>query len=255
MVGNFTNGRQLNPEPINPHRIQSAFVNVISSMATQRLLKDLFRSYEQETGYPIHLQSMGGVTATETLRQGTAADIAILSSTAIDQLIVEGALVNNGRTDLFRSQTVMAVQAGQPHPPITTEEELRAAVLAANSIGYSSGPSGRAIAALFETWGITAEIADRIVIPPPGKPVGQLITEGTVELGFQQLPELQHLDGIEIVGPLPGSVSIESTFAAGIGPRCDDQEQVTELLEFLGSPQQFEIIRRHGMEPASPLAL
>ncbi len=206
-------------------------------------------------GIDIDLRSMGGVTATETLRQGTAVDIAILSSNAIDQLIAEGALVNIGRTDLFRSKTVMAVRAGQPHPPITTEEELRAAVLAAASIGYSSGPSGIAIAALFETWGITAEIADRIVIPPPGKPVGQLITEGTVELGFQQLPELQHLDGIEIVGPLPGSVSIESTFAAGIGPRCDDQEQVTELLEFLGSPQQFEIIRRHGMEPASPLAL
>ncbi len=203
----------------------------------------------------VDLQSMGGVTATETLRQGAAAGIAILSSAAIDQLVAEGVLVNDRKTDLFRSQTVMAVQAGQQHPPITTEEELCAAVLDANSIGCSSGPSGRAIAALFETWGITAEVSDRIVIPPPGKPVGQLITEGTVELGFQQLPELQHLDGIEIVGPLPVPVSIESTFAAGIGPRCDDQEQVTELLEFLGSPQQFEIIRRHGMEPASPLAL
>lgn len=220
-------------------------------MASRLLLEDLLRSYQHETGNSPDLESMGGVTAVQRIQQGEAADIAILSAGAIDQLMDEGKLLRGSKTDLFRSKTVMAVQAGQPQPSITTVEELSAAVLAATSIGVSSGPSGKAITALFEQWGITRAIADRLVVPPPGTPVGLLLAQGKIELGFQQLPELQHLDGVDIVGPLPDPIAITSTFAAAISPHCADQDQATDLLAFLGSQQHSEVIHHHGMEPAA----
>ena len=44
-------------------------------------------------------------------------------------------------------------------PDLTSEDAVRRAVLAARSLSYSTGPSGVALARLFERWGIAQEIA------------------------------------------------------------------------------------------------
>ena len=85
---------------------------------------------------------------------------------------------------------------------------------------------------------------------PAGVPVGALVARGKVTLGFQQLSELMHLDGIDVVGPLPDAVQITTTFSAGTGAGSAHADTVRELLASMASPAAFEAIRRHGMEPA-----
>ena len=70
-------------------------------------------------------------------------------------------------------------------------------MLAAPTVGYSTGPSGVALIQLFERWGIAEGSAGRLVQAPPGVPVGALVARGEVALGFQQLTELMHLQGID----------------------------------------------------------
>jgi molybdate transport system substrate-binding protein len=80
--------------------------------------------------------------------------------------------------------------------------------------------------------------------------VGRLVARGEVELGFQQLSELMHVDGIDVVGPLPPGVQIVTTFSGGV---CSAARQSTPraiLLAFMASPAAEEAKRRHGMEPA-----
>ena len=127
---------------------------------------------------------------------------------------------------------------------------LTAAGLAARTVGYSTGPSGVKLARLFERWGIAEQIADRIVTAPPGVPVGALVAQGAVELGFQQLSELMNLEGITLLGPLPPEVQITTTFSAGIATTSSRPEAVRELLDFLASPATAEAKRRNGMDPA-----
>ena len=94
--------------------------------------------------------------------------------------------------------------AVRARPDVADEAALKRAVLAARRISYSTGPSGVHLAKLFERWGIAAEIASRLVQAPPGVPVGSLVARGDVDLGFQQLSELMHLDGIDVLGRLAG---------------------------------------------------
>ena len=62
-------------------------------------------------------------------------------------------------------------------------------------------------------------IADRVVGKTKkieGTPVGEIVAKGEAEIGFQQLSELLPVPGITIVGPIPDSVQMITTFSAGV---------------------------------------
>ncbi len=222
----------------------------ISSMATRQVLAELCAAFEQRAGCEVSLESVGGVDAARRVQGGEPFDVVVLASSAIDALVGSGRVVAGSQVDLVRSGVAIAVRAGAPRPDIGSEDALRRAVQSARSVAYSTGPSGVQLAQLFERWGITAEIKDRIVQAAPGVPVGMLVARGEVELGFQQLSELMHLDGIDVIGPLPPAVQIVTTFAGAICTRSTQADAVRRLLDFMTSPLAADTIRRHGMEPA-----
>jgi molybdate transport system substrate-binding protein len=176
--------------------------------------------------------------------------VVVLAARAIDELAAAGHVLAGSRVDLVHSGVAVAVPANAPLPPIATEAQLRAAVLAAHRVGYSTGPSGTALMALFERWGIAAQIRERLVQAPAGTPVAQLVARGDVSLGFQQLSEMLHVEGIRIVGPLPPEVQIITTFSAGIASTCRDSAQAKHLIDHLAAADTAIIKQRQGMEPA-----
>jgi molybdate transport system substrate-binding protein len=222
----------------------------ISSMATRQVLAELARAFEQRSSCKVAIESVGGADAARRVEAGEPFDLAVLASEAIDRLTASGRIVPGSKLDLARSGVAVAVRAGAPRPAIDSEEAVRRTVQSARKIGYSTGPSGAHLARLFERWGIAEALEDRIVQAPPGVPVGTLVARGEVELGFQQLSELMHLEGIDVVGPLPPAIQVLTVFSAGICAASKQAEAVRRLLEFLASPLAAEAKRRHGMEPA-----
>ena len=225
-------------------------LHLISSMATRQLLQELVASPAAQALAHVRVESVGGVDAARRVQAGEAFDIVALGRGAMDTLAAGGHLVAGSVVDLVHSGVAVAVRAGAPRPDLGTEGAVRAAVLAARTIGYSTGPSGVQLARLFERWGIADEIRPRIVTPPPGIAVGSLIARGEVELGFQQLSEMLGVDGIDIVGPLPDEIQIITTFSAGIASTCTQPDAARALLAHLASPACDATMRAQGMEPA-----
>ena len=227
---------------------KSMTIKGVSSMATRQLLAELVADYTKQTAIDIQIESVGGVNAANRVLAGEYFDVVFLASEAIVQLIASGHIDPTSKVNLVNSGVAVAVKAGAAAPDISSEAALKAAVLAAKTISYSTGPSGVALAKLFERWGITEQIANRIVQAPSGVPVGSMVAKGEVELGFQQLSELIHLDGISIVGPLPPEIQITTTFSAGVCTASTQAGAVREMLAYMASPAAVTAKLRQGME-------
>ena len=228
----------------------SASIKIISSMATRQLLADLIAQFQLTSEQRVTVESVGGVDAAKRVRAGEAFDIVILSANVIEDLIEAGTIVAGSRVDLVKSGVSVAVRSGSPRPDIGSEETLRRAVVQARSISYSTGPSGVHLMKLFERWGIADDVKDRIIQAPPGVPVGTLVAEGKVELGFQQLSELMHVPGIDVLGSLPPAIQTVTTFSAGLATASTQPEAVRALLSFMASPAAAGPKVKNGMEPA-----
>ncbi len=226
-------------------------LKLISSMATRQVLAELAAVWQQASGVAVVIESVGGVDAAKRVQAGEAFDGVVLASDAIDKLMSGGQLLAGSRVDLVRSSVAVALKAGAPRPDISTESALRSAIVAAPTIGYSTGPSGVALVKLFERWGLLETLQARIVQAPPGVPVGTLVARGEVALGFQQLSELMHLDGIEVLGVLPEPVSITTVFSAAVCAASSQAQALGRLLAFMASAEAAAVKRRHGMEPAT----
>lgn len=226
-------------------------LRLISSMATKPLLADLVKLYTAHApDVQVQVESVGGVDAARRVQAGEAFDGVVLASDAIDKLIASGHVLTDSCADLVRSGVAVAVPAGAPVPDISTEAALKAAVLAAPTLGYSTGPSGVQLAKQFEAWGIAEQIAPRIVQAKPGIPVGSLVARGEVALGFQQLSEMLGVEGITIVGGLPQGVEIITTFSGSVAASCAQPDAMRALLVFWQSAACDALKRQHGMTPA-----
>ena len=224
-------------------------LKMISSMATRELLAGLAERYLRETGVAVQPRAAGGVEVAKRVSAGEGFDVVVLAAGAIDRLIAEGR-VTGARVDLVRSGVSIAVRDDAPRPAIGNEEEVKAAVRAAPSLSYSTGPSGVYLEKLFARWGILDEVRSRIVVPPPGVPVGSLVADGRVALGFQQLSELMNLKGITVLGPLPDAIQTLTVFSGGVCAASARPEEARALLDYLRSPAVAALKRLHGMEPA-----
>ncbi|WP_171022485.1 MULTISPECIES: substrate-binding domain-containing protein [unclassified Variovorax] len=222
----------------------------ICSMATKGLLLELAAAYTRASGVPVAFEAVGGVDAARRVSAGEPFDVVVLASDAIDRLAAAGKVDASDKTDVVRSGVAVAVAANAARVDISTEEAVRRAVLDASRIAYSTGPSGVALVALFERWGIADAIKSRLVQAPPGVPVGSLIARGEASLGFQQFSELIGVEGVTLLGPLPPEIQITTIFSAAPGSLASQPEATRGLLAYLASGDSAEAKRRHGMEPA-----
>ncbi|MFF3603783.1 substrate-binding domain-containing protein [Streptomyces sp. NPDC002463] len=222
-------------------------ISGLSSMATRPILAELSEHIRLAHGIPVRFEAAGGVETARRVREGAQADLLVLADGALAALAAEGHLLAETVRPLWISQVVAAVPDGTPVPALGSESELRAALLAARRIAYSTGPSGTALVGLIGRLGLTETLADRLVQAAPGVPAGSLLSSGQADLAFQQHSELMDLPGVVVVGPLPGDTAISSLFSAGVLASSTRPARAREVLDLLGSETATKTARARGM--------
>ena len=228
----------------------AADVKVLASTGVRDVVATIATEFERSTGNRVVGSWAGTVDVLKRLQGGEVVDLVILSGPDIDKLIAEGKIVPGSRVPLLRSDVGVCVKSGAPRPDISTPDAVKRTLLAAKSIGYSSGPSGVYLLGMFQRMGIADEMKAKSVVPAPGVAVGELVARGEVELGFHQISELLPVAGIDFLGPLPAPIQGTTVFTGGIQAGAAQPEAARALIQFITSPEAVPVIRKKGMEPA-----
>jgi len=226
---------------------EAAEIKVLSTQATQEAYLELVAQFEKATGHKVTTAFTGTLNVQKRLADGEPYDLIIMAGPAVDKL---GKAVAGSRVDFAKSGTGVAVRKGAAKPDIGSAGALKKTLLAAKSIGYSTGPSGLYMLSVFEKLGIAGEVKGKLKQTPSGVFVGTLIASGETEIGFQQISELVHFAGIDYVGPLPGELQRMTVFSAGIHAGAKQAEAARALVKFITAPAAAPVIRKHGLEPA-----
>jgi molybdate transport system substrate-binding protein len=227
---------------------QAGEIKVMMSAAFKEAYVELVPQFERTSEHKVSTIQIPSVDMMTRLKGGETVDLVIMAGDAIDALIADGKIVRGSRTDLARSGVGVAVRAGAPKPDIGSADALKAALLAANSVAYSTGPSGVYLVGLFRRMGIADALAPK-VRQVKGEPVGAVVARGEADIGFQQVSELLPVAGITFVGPLPPEIQQITVFSAGLHTQARNPEAATALVKFLSSSAAAPVIRKTGMEP------
>lgn len=232
----------------------AAEIRVMVSGDFSATYRALTPAFEKETRYTLTTFSgpaMGGAVEAipNRLLHGEKADVIIMASTALDELIKQGKVMQGSRVDFATSKVGMAVQSGSARPNISTVADLKRTLLNARSIAYSDNASGIYLTTfLFPHLGIAEQMKGKASMIP-GEPVGAVVARGGAELGIQQVNELLPILGIEFLGPLPDAVQKVTVFSAGIPTNAPSPLAGKVLIDYLAGPSAATALVRSGMEP------
>jgi molybdate transport system substrate-binding protein len=225
-------------------------VKGLFSNGVKAVVLDLLPEFERANGVTPAITWASTNVLMEEIRKGATGDLAILTDEAIDGLIRQGKMVAGSRIDLVRSAIGVAVRQGGPKPDIASAAALKQALLSARTISYSkTGISGVYFPTVLERLGIAEQVASKVLIPPSGVPVGEVVAKGDAEIGVQQISELLPVPGIEIVGPLPPELQKVTVFSAGLFAGASEPQVAKALLALLTSAVARPVYQRKGMEP------
>jgi molybdate transport system substrate-binding protein len=223
-------------------------IEVLSSIATREAYNELVLQFERASGHRVKTTWAGTTDIVKRMAAGETYDLVLVSSSEMDALVREGKILK--RTDLARCGIGVAVRAGAPKPDISSGDALKRTLLAAKTVGYTSGPSGVYMGKLIERMGIAALVQPKHRGVPSGGTIGTIVATGESEIGFQQVSELVHIKGIDYIGPLPPDVQHVTVFCAGLHAGAKQPEAAKALVAFLTAPAAKAVYQKNGLDPA-----
>ncbi len=236
----------------------AAEIRVMISAGFFSVYKELGPVFEKSTGHK--LVTTRGPSVGDSpeaiptrLARGEEADVVIMDGVGVDLLDQRDLARPGSRIPLAESFIGMVVRTGQPKPDISTMDGLRDALLAAKSIAVSDSSSGTYLSTIgFKKLGVADDISGKtrkIRGPPSGEVVAAVVARGEAEIGFQQVPELIHVPGVDFVGTVPSDVQPPTLFVGALPKNSQQPDAAIALMRFLSSTEAAEVIAKAGLKP------
>ena len=196
-------------------------LNLLSGGAAQGLVKALQDDFSAAAGATLQAR-FGAVGAMkEALLAGEPCDVMIVTAAMVDGLVGEGRLRAEGRADLGRVRTGIAVKTGTPHPDVSTAAALKAALLAADGVYFPDpvrATAGIHFANVLRQLGIHEQMAPRFCTYPAGAIAMRELAAARdgVLIGCTQVTEIKYTEGVDFVGLLPPEFELATVYTAAV---------------------------------------
>jgi molybdate transport system substrate-binding protein len=226
----------------------TAEVKLLGAAATREAVSEMIPAFETMSGHSVVATWTGSANIRRKIAAGEICDLVIVGAPDLEMFVKDGKVVPGSRVDLIKSGVGVGVREGSTKPDIGSVDALKAAVLTAKSIAYSSGPSGTYLLKLFERMNIADEVGPRLKLVASGVRIGSVIASGEADIGFQQISELIHEPGVSYVGPLPPEVQNITVYSSGVCSAARQLDAARGLVTILTSSAARAGFARYGLE-------
>lgn len=228
----------------------AAEVRVLSAGAVEPGVLAFARQLKQEHGLELNIQFNTAPQIAKRLAAGEAYDILISPPAVIDQALSEGKLVAVGRAPVGRVGAGIVVRSNASAPRVGSVEELKQALLAADSLVYNSASTGIYLDQLFARLGLLEALKAKTTRYANGAAVMEHLIHGKGnEIGFGAITEIKlYTDkGLQLVGPLPAAVQNYTSYDAALMSGSSSPEAPT-VLRLLATPTARALFTAAGIE-------
>jgi len=226
-------------------------LTILSGGAAQGLVAALAPQFKAETGAEID-GTFGAVGAMrDRLLAGTPADMLILTSALIAELMGSGHVVAGSAAAVGAVATAVAVRRGDPAPAVGDADALRAALRAADSIYFPDprlATAGIHFAKVMERLGVAAEVAARLRPYPNGAAAMAALAavSGGRPIGCTQVTEILNTPGVALVADLPGDFALATVYTLGICAKAQAGDLARQFSKLLTGDASRDLRRKLG---------
>ena len=225
---------------------EAAEIRLLSTVGMQPVTPELLAEFERQSGHKVQVTYGLAAVLKQQFLDGAPADVLLLTSPIVEDLVKQGKVAAGSKVDVARSGVGVGVKAGAPRPDISTPDALKAAVLAARSVGFSrEGASGIAFAKVLERLGIAEQV--RAKYRDTQTKAGEMLVAGDIDLAAAQIPELMAVPGVDVVGPLPAELQTVTVFSLGLATEAKAADAAKALIQFLASPAAAPVYKAKGL--------
>ena len=226
---------------------EAAEIKVLSAVAIGPAVQELGAQFERKTGHKLVMQFGPVGTLKRQIEGGEVFDVVIVTAALIDDLIKQGKIAADTRTDFARSGIGVAVRAGTPKPDVSSTDAFKRTLLSAKSVAYArEGVSGAYFITLLDRLGIADDMKAKLK-PIDGNPV-KAVVSGEAEIAVANIPPILDEPGLELAGALPSELQNYIGFTAALGSAAQSAEAGKALIGFLTSEGAVTVIKAKGME-------
>ena len=224
---------------------EAADIKVVSTNVMKWALPEIVSGFEQATGHKVSVEY--GLSSELKLRllDGDHPDVALLTAPIIEDLVRQERVVAESQTGIAHCGLALVAHAGAEKPDISSPEAFKNALLKARSVAFSrSGQSGLHFSRVLEWLGISDTIKSKI--KPASGNAATMVAKGEAEFGIQHIPDIRHVDGVDMVGPLPESLQDVTNFSAGVESSSQQASAAQAFIRYLSSPAAVQALKANG---------
>jgi molybdate transport system substrate-binding protein len=232
-----------------PADASAAELTVLVSNGIKTVVEELIPVFEKATGHTVHVTFDLTARLRERVESGAGYDVAIVTPQVVDAAIARGTIARDSRSVLARSPLAIFQRSGRPKADISTVAAFTRFLREAPSLSYTSqGVSGVYFAGLLEKLGVADVARPKTLLAPGAADVGEIVASGKAAYGVLPVSEILPVRGTEVLGPLPAEVQSYIVMVAGVGAATKERAAARAFVDFLASPSQAAVLKRHGME-------
>ena len=229
--------------------VHAAEITVISGAAVEPGLKAATAAFEKQTGHKVNITFNTTPQMRKRVASGDTFDVVIAPPMAISEFAKAGK-VEAGGVDVGRVGSGVAVRPGAPVPAIATADDIKKAVLEAESLVFNYASSGIYFENLLKKMGVWEQVELKTTRYVTGAEVMEHVLKGKGrEVAFGPITEilLEKEHGLVFVGPLPTEVQNYTSYIAVPMSAGKRKDAAQALVKFLGGPVGKPLFAENGV--------